>query len=154
MVLIVPGVYRIISGGQTGADRGGLEAAMALGLEHGGWCPLGRRAEDGTIPDQYKLHETDTREYGKRTLYNVRDSDGTAIFGKAFGPGSRLTAKLAMQLGRPSIFVDPWKGADARHLREWLVKKKICVLNVAGNRESKAVGIEMRVRNFLLKVLV
>ncbi len=54
---------KIISGGQTGVDRGALDAAIALDFEHGGWCPLGRLAEDGQIPDRYRLDETDSPDY-------------------------------------------------------------------------------------------
>ena len=71
---------KIISGGQTGADRGGLDAAMDLGIEHGGWCPKGRRAEDGRIPDRYTLEETTSTDYTVRTEKNVEWADGTVVF--------------------------------------------------------------------------
>ena len=77
---------RIISGGQTGVDRGALEAAIALGIPHGGWCPLGRSAEDGVIPARYQLQETDSPQYAVRTEWNVRDADGTLILSWGFDP--------------------------------------------------------------------
>jgi hypothetical protein len=58
---------KVISGGQTGVDRGALEAAMGMGIPHGGWCPRGRLAEDGIIPARYELWETDTADYAART---------------------------------------------------------------------------------------
>ncbi|MCB1984487.1 MAG: hypothetical protein KDF49_03580, partial [Nitrosomonas sp.] len=66
---------KIMSGGQTGADRAALDWAIAHNVSHGGWCPAGRRAEDGVIPSHYDLQETDSKEYKQRTKWNVRDSD-------------------------------------------------------------------------------
>ncbi|PSQ85488.1 MAG: molybdenum cofactor carrier, partial [Bacteroidetes bacterium QH_2_63_10] len=70
---------KIISGGQTGVDRAALDAALAFNVPVGGWCPKGRRAEDGQIPDRYPLEETPSEAYEQRTAWNVRDSDGTLI---------------------------------------------------------------------------
>ena len=85
---------KIISGGQTGADIAGIDAAIASGLSYGGWLPKGRRTEDGPLPETYALQEMKTRGYPKRTEQNVIDSDGTVIFvrGKLTG-GSDLTRK-------------------------------------------------------------
>ena len=71
---------RIVSGGQTGADRAALDWAIERGIPHGGWCPRGRRAEDGRIDRRYALRETPAHDYQQRTRWNVRDSDGTLIF--------------------------------------------------------------------------
>ncbi len=71
---------KIVSGGQTGADRAALDFAIDHGIPHGGWCPRGRKCEDGTIADCYKLNETPSAEYPQRTEWNVRDSDGTVVF--------------------------------------------------------------------------
>ncbi len=73
-------LQKIISGGQTGADRAALDFAIARGIPHGGWCPRGRLAEDGTIPALYQLSETPGPDHAQRTEWNVRDSDGTVIF--------------------------------------------------------------------------
>jgi predicted Rossmann-fold nucleotide-binding protein len=73
-------IGRIVSGGQTGADRAGLDVAIELGISHGGWVPQGRLAEDGEVPALYNLRETRTRNCLERTKLNVRDSDGTVIF--------------------------------------------------------------------------
>jgi len=90
-----PVVVRIVSGGQTGADRGGLDAAAALGIEHGGWCPAGRRAEDGTIPGLYTLAETLSPAYGDRTRANVRDSDATVVFTREAATGGSAQDRQA-----------------------------------------------------------
>lgn len=72
-------IAEIRSGGQTGVDRAALNVAIRLGIPCGGWCPQGRLAEDGRIPLCYPLRETPTAEYAERTMWNVRDSDGTLI---------------------------------------------------------------------------
>lgn len=92
---------RIISGGQTGADRAALDAALACGLPIGGWCPRGRRAEDGQIPARYPLVETPSRDYRQRTRWNVRDSDFTLVFViGSLGGGSKFTTEVAERMGK------------------------------------------------------
>lgn len=132
---------KIVSGGQTGADRAALETALELGLECGGWVPQGRRAEDGAIPDCYPgLVEASSRSYARRTRLNVRDSDATLIV--CFGPlggGSALTREIAAELERPLLVLDLGRLTEAdaeRALREWLAAIAPQVLNVAGPRAS------------------
>src|SRR3974390_2458425 len=100
-------IQKIISGGQTGPDRAALEFARAHGIAHGGWCPQGRLAEDGTIPQVYQMKETPSADPAQRTEWNVRDSEGTVIFSIAseLSGGSRLTAEWAGRLGRPCLHV-------------------------------------------------
>ena len=90
-------IEKIVSGGQTGADQGALDAALELDIPHGGWIPLGRRTEAGPLPDNYRLKEMSTDSYPRRTEQNVIDSDGTLIFshGRLAG-GSGYTRKMAM----------------------------------------------------------
>src|SRR5690606_31296737 len=106
-----PGVPRpqlIISGGQTGVDRAALDAALALGIEHGGWCPLGRWAEDGRIPERYRLRETNSPDYAVRTCRNVDEADATLIVAPApLIGGTRLTYEYAVQTGKPCLVIDP-----------------------------------------------
>ena len=138
-------VETIISGGQTGADRGALDAAIALGLPHGGACPAGRRAEDGRIPDRYAMTELASRDYAARTEQNVVDSCGTAII--SWGPltgGSALTRELAVRHGRPWVHLPLRSRAiseAARELRAFCAAHRIRTLNIAGPRESNAPGI-------------
>jgi hypothetical protein len=89
---------KITSGGQTGADRAGLDWAIKNGIDHGGWCPKGRKAEDGTIQGQYQLQEASSGNYLQRTEWNVRDSDGTVIF----SIGEELTGDPERRPGLPS----------------------------------------------------
>jgi predicted Rossmann fold nucleotide-binding protein DprA/Smf involved in DNA uptake len=112
-------VEKIISGGQTGVDRAALDVAMELGIPCGGWCPQGRRAEDGRIPERYPLQEASSKEYPVRTRLNVEDSDGTLVL-TASSPtgGTALTLKLARQLHKPFLLIDLARDADPSVLRE------------------------------------
>ncbi len=147
-------IEKIISGGQTGVDRAALDVALELGLPCGGWCPKGRRAEDGKIPDRYPLEETSSPEYPARTQLNVEDSDGTLIlsWGSPMG-GTALTIKLARRLKKPYRLVDLSRGEDPQKVREWCRKYQIRVLNVAGPREGEAPGIHHRASVFLREFL-
>jgi hypothetical protein len=134
------GLVRIVSGGQTGADRAALDWAIAHGIPHGGWCPRGRRAEDGTIPPRYRLTETSSDRYVERTEWNVRDSDGTVILSLAptLTGGSKRTAELARQQGRPWLHLARDAGAPdpGQRLRRFVQEHEIRALNVAGPRAS------------------
>jgi len=144
-------VKRIVSGGQTGVDRGALNAAIALGIDHGGWCPSGRRAEDGTIPGRYDLRETEAAEYHIRTERNVLDSDATLILyrGELTG-GTQLTEQIARRHAKPHMSVDLDAGVALGDIAAWLHANKIAVLNVAGPRESSAEGVEAESEQLLM----
>jgi Circularly permutated YpsA SLOG family len=143
----------IVSGGQTGADRGALDAALALGLPCGGWCPRGRRAEDGAIPDRYPLRETPTAEYPQRTEWNVRDSDGTVILHRGrTDRGTALTRRLAHRHGRPLLVLD-LRSAEPAQLAAWIAEKRIRRLNVAGPRETGSPGLQAAATAFLRAAL-
>lgn len=135
---------KIISGGQTGADRGGLDAALARGFPCGGWCPRDRRAEDGRIPERYPLKEAMSRSYTVRTRLNVEQSDGTLIIchGAVTG-GSLLTRNIAVGLGKPCLVIDSAKrSVPIAAVLKWVMENSITILNVAGSRESKCPGIQ------------
>lgn len=133
---------KIISGGQIGADRAALDVALTLSLPIGGWCPKGRRAEDGMIPDRYPLTETPEADYDTRTRRNVEDSDGTLILNLGtLDGGTALTVKLARQMGKPCLMVALEDGIEPTAFQEWLDAHQIAVLNVAGPRESKRPGV-------------
>ncbi|MEA1950215.1 MAG: putative molybdenum carrier protein [Planctomycetota bacterium] len=154
---IVPN--KIVSGGQTGVDRAALDAAIALGIEHGGWCPRDRLAEDGTIPAVYKLCETASGNYARRTQQNVLDSDGTLIFYHGtLGGGTLLTANLANRRNRPLLKVDldEFPAEDVDRIRggvlQWLQANHVATLNVAGPRESQLPGIQQEVFELLTRM--
>ncbi len=98
---------KIVSGGQTGVDRGALDAALSQDADCGGWCPAGRLAEDGVIAERYPLSELAGGDYLARTRKNVEDSDGTVIiyFGRPSG-GTERTLELCIALGRPYLLLD------------------------------------------------
>lgn len=134
-------IRRIVSGGQTGVDRAALDVAMDLGIACGGWCPRGRRAEDGPIDARYPLEETPSRSYVERTERNVRDSNATLILARApLEGGTALTERLAREAHRPVLVVDPW-ARDFREFTSWLQEGRYEILNVAGPRESRAPGV-------------
>jgi hypothetical protein len=147
-------VKRIVSGGQTGVDRGALDAAIEMGIEHGGWCPRGRLAEDGTIPPAYALAETVAANYAVRTEQNVIDSDGTLIlYRESLSGGTELTRRLAERHGRPHLLIELTDGADASIVGHWLIENEIATLNVAGPRESTCPGIAAEAYVFMRQVL-
>jgi hypothetical protein len=134
-------VRKIISGGQTGADRAALDFALEWNIAHGGWIPKGRRAEDGKLPEKYRLKEMNSTDYARRTEQNVIDSDATLIFshGKLTG-GSLLTRRMALKNGRPWLHTDLLQTnsfSAAQSIHAWIEKLHIGVLNVAGPRQSQ-----------------
>jgi len=134
-------VTKIISGGQTGADRAALDVAIQLKISHGGWIPKGRLTENGRLDDKYHLKETGSANYNKRTEQNVIDSHGTLIIshGKLTG-GSEYTRDMVLHHGRPCLHIDLNKTESfqaAKQIKSWLAEHKIEVLNVAGPRASK-----------------
>jgi hypothetical protein len=128
---------QIISGGQSGVDRAALDAAREMGVPVGGWCPKGRRAEDGAIAACYPLDETPSDQYAQRTEWNIRDSDGTLVL--TFGPptgGTALTVRLADRLGKRCLVLDLKNSASTEDALSWIGEHRIQVLNVAGPRAS------------------
>jgi hypothetical protein len=147
-------IAKVVSGGQTGVDRAALDAALEARLPCGGWCPRGRRAEDGPIDPSYPLTETPSDDYAQRTAWNVRDSDATLILtrGEPEG-GTALTIALARDAGRPLRIEALDRGADPEATRAWMESRSVCILNVAGPRESGKPGIYQQALAFLREVL-
>jgi len=156
-------VLTIISGGQTGADMGGLEAARTLGVETGGTAPQGWLTEDGPqelLLRGFGLVECSEPGYDARTRRNVVDSDATLLIGDYRRGGSALTYEIAMELRKP-VFHVPYPTTSGEttlevrieEFRRWLLTHRIRVLNVAGNRESTAPGIREFTRSFLERAL-
>lgn len=147
-------IRKVVSGGQTGADRAALDVALKLGVPSGGWCPHGRLAEDGPLASIYPLTETLSCEYSQRTEWNVRDSDGTLVLhrGRLSG-GTAFTIELAEQQTKPCLVLDLTKRPDVRVVLEWVTQHKIQILNVAGPRESSSPGIYGEAFQFLHHLL-
>ncbi|MEN3943282.1 putative molybdenum carrier protein [Prosthecobacter sp. SYSU 5D2] len=136
-----PSPLIILSGGQTGVDRGALDGALDLGMPCGGWCPAGRVDEDGTIPDRYPLRELPQGGYKARTIRNLLEADGTLIiyFGALEG-GTELTALRCIQHRRPYRLIDGWEippERAAEMVRAFVMESNLRSLNVAGPRASR-----------------
>jgi hypothetical protein len=152
-------IAKIVSGGQTGADRGGLDAAIWCEISYGGWVPKGRRAEDDVIPHKYEgLKESGSAEYVARTEANVVESDATLVF--CFGlptGGSKKTVDFARKHGKPCLAVDlvEDKGETLERICAYIsgLADKSGVVNVAGSRESKCPGLERSVGEVMTEVI-
>ena len=135
-------IRKIISGGQTGVDRAALDAAIENDVEIGGFVPLGRRAEDGPIPERYAgLIETGSEEYAERTRLNVINSNATLLLTRgALAGGSKLTADTAIKYQKPLLHIDLSRGGSKETtdvIYEWLEEFRPGVLNIAGPRSSE-----------------
>ena len=148
---IEPHIPKIVSGGQTGADRAALDWALARGVECCGWCPKGRKAEDGPISQKYPLIETPSADYVQRTEWNVRDTGGTVIF--SIGPeltgGSKKTVEFAVKHNKPCLHLDSRQSDAAQALRDFVADNEILTLNVAGPRTSEEPGVGEFVKSVL-----
>ena len=129
-----------------------MDFAIARNIPHGGWCPQGRLAEDGTIDARYQLTETPAADYAQRTEWNVRDSDGTVIFtiGKTLAGGSKQTSEFAAQHRKPWLHLSQESDGEAvEKFRQFLFQNPIKVLNLAGSRKSQ----EPQVGDFTIATL-
>ena len=135
---------KIVSGGQTGADRAALDAALDARVACGGWCPADRSAEDGVIPTRYPVQPLPGGGNDQRTRQNVRDSDATVIFcfGEPTG-GTETTRRACLEMNKPLLVVDAAgdPASAARRVREFIDAHEIRVLNVAGPRASEEPAI-------------
>lgn len=147
-------LQKIVSGGQTGVDRAALDAAQAHGVSVGGWCPQGRRAEDGPIPDEYLLRETPSGEYQQRTAWNVRDSDGTLLIApQPLVGGTARTRTEVEEQDKPVLHVRPADPVPIPMIRAWGTENDVRTLNVAGPRASEIDGIYEVAREILGELL-
>jgi hypothetical protein len=145
---------KVISGGQSGADMGGLLAARELGIKTGGFAPHGWLTESGpkeTLLRSFGLIECQEKGYPARTRRNIETSDGTLLIGRFQAGGSKLTYELAGELKKPLFTAT--SDEDIEEFRNWLKQHQIQTLNVAGNRESQTPGIAEFTRSFLLSAL-
>jgi len=147
-----------ISGGQTGVDRATLDFALEHSIPCAGWCPKGRLAEDGKIPQKYPLKETITSDYPERTEKNILDSDGTLVLNMEgiMDQGTLYTIELSRIHKKPCLIIDICRDQKRQvsEIRVWLEKEKITTLNIAGARESNSPGIYKKTGVFLEKLLI
>ena len=149
-------IQKIISGGQTGADIAGIDAAIDCNIPYGGWLPKGRKTEEGPLPERYTGFQVMTRGgYPKRTEQNVIDSNGTVIFtyGK-LSTGSALTQKFARQHSKPCLHIDlDIVNNPVSVIKNWIIDWDIKILNVAGRSASKAPEIYDQVKDIINQIL-
>lgn len=155
-------IGKIVSGGQTGVDRGALEAALELGFPYGGYVPKGRRAEDGIVPLKFSAMTEDTRkDYLHRTELNVINSDATLILSRTreLTGGTKRTAEFCEKHGKPYWIDNPEqpnetdRGLEFIYWIEAEFDERGIALNVAGPRESKETGIQAATRSFVKRIL-
>ena len=136
----------IISGGKTGVDRAALDVAINLGLDYGGFCPKGRLAEDGVIPEKYNLTELKSSKYSKRTLENVKYSHGSLVIYQGELHGGTLLTKEYCQVHNKPVFAINLLETPKQirvNFNHWIQQNNVTVLNIAGPRESKATVYHM-----------
>lgn len=151
-------IVKVISGGQTGADQGGLEAAYQLGIPTGGEAPAGYRTQDGNNPellrDRYELTENSSRNYPPRTRVNVKSSDITIILGNHQSPGCRLTIQYCVGHKRPYTIVNDFSDSELQSVVNDIKSTGgDIVLNVAGNRERSMPGLFNKSVHFIRNVI-
>jgi hypothetical protein len=147
-------ITKIVSGGQTGVDRAGLDFAIKNGIAHGGYCPAGRLCErNGRIPDKYNLIETSSSGYPMRTALNVQHSDGTLIISRGHPTGgTKLTVKNCISRKKPKFIIDVNRKTKVAEFVQWVRDNKVVTLNVAGPRDSKQPNIGKDVKKILAEL--
>ena len=152
-------IKKIVSGGQTGVDRAALDLALKYNIDHGGWCPKGRLAEDGTISIKYSLQETDSSDYSQRTKQNIIDSDATLILvpklplPENITDGTILTINFCKEVNKLHLIV-ALSSNKFEDIRFWIKKNNINILNVAGPRSSQSEDIYELAYNYLKKLII
>ena len=156
-------IVKIMAGGQSGVDRGALDAAIASSVEYGGWCPKGGWAEDappppGVLATYTNLRETPDADPRQRTEWNVRDSDAVLALvdrrGVGVSPGTMLAVSLADGYGKPCLRLDLEEPGGLERAGDWLrAHPTVRTLNVVGPRESESPGIHAASRNFVMALL-
>jgi hypothetical protein len=158
---------KVTSGGQSGVDRAALDAAIACGIDYGGWCPRGGWAEDfpsppGVLSKYPLLKETPLPDPAQRTEWNVRDANAILIVvgegGTAVSEGTALAVALAQRYRHPTLTIDPSDPEAGVRTLAWIAAQRVAfgeafVLSVGGPRESEAPGIYARALAFLRGVL-
>jgi predicted Rossmann fold nucleotide-binding protein DprA/Smf involved in DNA uptake len=148
-----PMIEKIVSGGQTGVDRAGLDAALEAGIPVGGYCPKGRLAEDGIVPERYPLTELTSGRYASRTEKNVVESDGTLVLNLGeLTDGTKATVDFAKEHGRAFLVVQLEEMMKLEDCLSWIEEHGIRVLNIAGPRESKRPGVYLKAYAYLQRL--
>lgn len=147
---------KVISGGQTGADQAGVDAAKWHGFETGGWMPARWVTLAGCRPDfatKYGMQEHKNTGYPPRTKQNVFDADATIVLSEQMNSaGTKLTIQAARLFRKPLYTTQLNVAGEEKQVAQWLIDNSVHVLNVAGNSEQRCPGIYESVRTFMIKV--
>ena len=147
-------IKKIISGGQTGVDRAALDVALELGIPCGGWCPMGRHAEDGPIAEHYPLQETSDIDHTVRTEFNTRDSDGCLIINRGvLHGGTAYAVEMAKHLHKPVQLIDVESPPPLSEIKNWLEANDVRTLHIGGPRESSRPGIYAQAQSLIRALL-
>ncbi len=154
---VARGLARIVSGGQSGVDRAGLDFAIRRGLDYFGWCPQDGWAEDcpdppGLLAKYPRMKQTPSADPKQRTRWNVRDSDGTLVIVASeisVSPGSAYTIDCARARRKPHLVTDLRSRDAVFTARDWIAGLEAGALNIAGPRESEWPGIYAAALDFL-----
>lgn len=149
-----PMIEKIISGGQTGVDRAALDVAEEMGIPSGGWCPAGRDADDGPIPDKYPMQETTAYDHTVRTGFNVRDSDGNLMFyrGSLHG-GTAYAVEMATRMNRPVKAIDVDAPPSPGEVASWIDENHLRVIHIGGQREATSPGIYQQAYKLIRSII-
>jgi len=146
-------LIQIVAGGQSGAERAALDWAIANCVPHRGWCPKGRKADDGTLPARYELTETPRPTYAQRAEWNARDSDATVIFtiGNILNSDFRQSVVFALKHGKPVLHVSRTGGLSPAHetFADFVKQHSVKRLNIAGSKASTEPEVGAFVRETL-----
>ncbi len=149
-------ISKIISGHQTGADIGAIDAAISLNLPVGGYVPKDRRTENGTLDARYDYVIPYGEGYPPRTRRNIQESDQTVVFyQRSFGAGTKLTIKICQELGKERYVYDIAKPSEV--LDQIIKELALCltgVVNWAGSRESSSPGIQAKTFGLVREILL
>jgi len=136
-------------------DRAALDVALELHIECGGFCPKGRKSEDGMIPEKYPLIETATEEYSERTRLNIKEADATfVLIDRQADKGTLLTIELCKTHNKKLMEADLSGRVDDKQVVQWILNNKITILNIAGSRETSSPGIYEKAYRMLRKVMI
>ncbi len=148
------GLVGLVSGGQTGVDRAVLDLALEAGIPCGGWCPKGRWAEDGPLPERYPLRQTPLARVVQRTLWNMRDSDATLVLARQRPTGGSAILTAQAGIDRPRLVVDPGAARASRRVTAWICRHDVRLLNVGGPRASEDAEVYDLAYGFLARLLL
>ena len=150
-------IKKIISSGQTEPGRAGLDIAIELGIQHGGWTSKGRRAQAEKLTGRYNLQETGNIGFPQSAELNILESDGTLMLNYGEPPGgSEPIQQTSKKHHRPCLYIDLDEIGEAKAVQiisAWIEARRIKTLNVAGLRGDGGPEIYEATKRILITIL-